>query len=180
MIFASASATAVAAFHEVDRVVDALKTQPELRLGTDIAKTEPGKPQTIMLLGSDRRPKRNVEGAKDDARSDTIILVRLDPRKNATALMSLPRDLKVRIPGYGTDKINAAYEKGGPRLTLKTVKNLTGLRINHVINVDFRSFYAGVNALGCIYTDVDRRYFNNSAQFRLHKRPRGLPAAVRP
>ena len=173
VIFASASATAVAAFREVDRVVNALRVQPELKLGRDVAKTEPGKPQTIMLLGSDKRPKGNVEGAATDARSDTIILVRLDPKKKATALMSLPRDLKVQIPGHGTDKINAAYEKGGPRLTLNTVKELTGLRINHVINVDFRSFYAGVNALGCVYTDVDRRYFNNTAQFAYINVPAG-------
>lgn len=173
VIFASASATAVAAFREVDRVVNALRVQPELRLGRDIAKTEPGKPQTIMLLGSDRRPKGNLEGAAQDARSDTIILVRLDPKKRATALMSLPRDLKVQIPGHGTDKINAAYEDGGPRLTLKTVKQLTGLRINHVINIDFRSFYAGVNALGCVYADVDRRYFNNSAEFAYINVPAG-------
>ena len=52
------------------------------------------------------------------ARSDTIMLVRLDPDSDATTLMSLPRDLKVEIPGHGTDKINAAYELGGPRLTL--------------------------------------------------------------
>jgi len=173
VIFASASATAVAAFREVDQVVNALRLQPELKLGGDIAKTEPGKPQTIMLLGSDRRPKNNLEGAAEGARSDTIILVRLDPKKKATALMSLPRDLKVQIPGHGTDKINAAYEQGGPRLTLKTVKQLTGLRINHVINIDFRSFYAGVNALGCIYADVDRRYFNNSAQFAYINVPAG-------
>jgi polyisoprenyl-teichoic acid--peptidoglycan teichoic acid transferase len=173
VIFASASATAVAAFREVDQVVNALRVQPELKLGADIAKTEPGKPQTIMLLGSDRRPKNNLEGAEAGARSDTIILVRLDPKKRATALMSLPRDLKVKIPGHGTDKINAAYEDGGPRLTLKTVKQLTGLRINHVINIDFRSFYAGVNALGCVYADVDRRYFNNSAEFAYINVPAG-------
>ena len=162
VVFASAGATAVAAFHEVDRVVSALKIQPELELGTELAQTDPGKPQTIMLLGSDRRPKQNVEGAAAGARSDTIILIRLDPSKRATAMMSLPRDLKVEIPGHGTDKINAAYEIGGPKLTLKTVKRLTGLRINHVINVDFAGFYQAVNAIGCVYADIDRRYYNNS------------------
>ena len=60
------------------------------------------------------------------------MLVRLDPSKKATALMSFPRDLKVEIPGVGTDKINAAFSFGGPKLTVKTVKKLTGLRINHV------------------------------------------------
>src|SRR5215211_4607571 len=79
--------------------------------------------------------------------------------------MSLPRDLKVNIPGHGVDKINAAYDIGGPRLTLRTVKELTGLRINHVINVDFRGFYAAVNAIGCVYADIDRRYLNQSAEY---------------
>ncbi len=67
-----------------------------------------------MILGSDRRPKNNVEGGAGDARSDTIMLVRLDPDKEATALMSLPRDLKVEIPGHGVDKINAAYDARRP------------------------------------------------------------------
>jgi LCP family protein required for cell wall assembly len=162
VLFASAGATAIAAFHEVDTVVDALKIRPELHLGTELAQTDPGKPQTIMLLGSDRRPKNNVEGAAPGARSDTIMLIRLDPDKEATAMMSLPRDLKVDIPGHGVDKINAAYELGGPKLTLKTVKKLTGLRINHVVNVDFKGFYAAVNAIGCVYADIDRRYYNNT------------------
>ena len=80
--------------------------------------------------------------------------------------MSLPRDLKVQIPGHGTDKINAAYELGGPRLTLRTVKQLTGLSINHVINVTFGGFWRAVNAIGCVYADIDRRYFNDNAGVR--------------
>ncbi len=164
VVFATASATAVAAFREVDKVVEALRPgKNDLKLGSDIAKTDPGEPQTIMLLGSDRRPKNAKDGgAGAGARSDTIILARLDPDKKATALMSLPRDLKVQIPGHGTDKINAAYELGGPRLTLKTVKLLTGLSINHVINVDFRGFQKAIDAIGCIYADIDRTYFNDS------------------
>ncbi|HYP48425.1 MAG TPA: LCP family protein [Thermoleophilaceae bacterium] len=165
VILASAGATAVAAFREVDRVVSALKQQPELKLGKQLAQTDPGDPQTLMILGSDRRPQINTEGALPGARSDTIILMRLDPDKKAIALMSLPRDLQVRIPGHGTDKINAAYEQGGPKLTLQTVKRLTGLPINHVINVDFRGFWAAVDAIGCVYADIDRRYYNNSAAY---------------
>jgi LCP family protein required for cell wall assembly len=165
VIFAAAGATAVAAFHEVDKVVSALQEGTELKLGKNtLATTDPGKPQTILILGSDRRPKTNGEGASG-ARSDTIMLVRLNPDKDATAIMSLPRDLKVRIPGRGVDKINAAYEYGGPALTLKTVKQLTGLPINHVVNVTFKGFWRAVNAIGCVYTDVDRDYFNDSAEF---------------
>ena len=93
------------------------------------------------------------------------MLVRLDPDKEATAIMSLPRDLKVEIPGHGTDKINAAYELGGPGLTLETVKAVTGLPINHVINVHFDGFWRAVNAVGCVYADIDRRYYNDSAEY---------------
>jgi LCP family protein required for cell wall assembly len=165
IVFAAAGATAVAGFHEVDKVVDALKLGKPINLGKGtLAETDPGKPQTLMILGSDRRPKDNVEGA-GGARSDTIMLVRLDPDKEATAIMSLPRDLKVEIPGHGTDKINAAYELGGPGLTLETVKAVTGLKINHVINVHFSGFWRAVNAVGCVYADIDRRYFNDSAEY---------------
>ena len=165
VVFAAAGATAVAAFHEIDTVVSALEEGTELKLGKNtLAQTDPGKPQTLLILGSDRRPRANAEGASG-ARSDTIMLVRLNPDKEATAIMSLPRDLKVRIPGHGVDKINAAYEYGGPALTLQTVKQLTGLPVNHVINVTFRGFWRAVNAIGCVYADVDRDYFNDSAEF---------------
>ena len=165
-VFASAAATAVATFHEVDKIVDKLKLGPELKLGKGkLATTDPGKPQTLMILGSDERPKNNSEGALGGSRSDTIMLVRLDPDKKATAIMSLPRDLKVEIPGHGTDKINAAYEIGGPELTLETVKAVTKLPINHVINVHFNGFWRAVNAVGCVYADIDRRYYNDSAEY---------------
>jgi LCP family protein required for cell wall assembly len=164
-IFAAAGATAVAAFHEVDKVVDALELSPEIRLGEgDLAQTDPGEPQTIMILGSDRRPKGNQEGAAG-ARSDTIMLVRLDADKEATAILSLPRDLRVEIPGIGVDKINAAYDYGGPRKTLETVKAVTGLRVNHLVNVHFAGFWRAVNAVGCVYVDIDRRYYNDSAAY---------------
>ena len=66
-----------------------------------------GGPQTILVLGSDRRFV-DIK-AKNPVRSDTIMLLRLDPSKGATAVMSIPRDLKVDIPGHGNSKINEAY-----------------------------------------------------------------------
>ena len=90
------------------------------------------------------------------------MLLRLDPDKNAIALMSIPRDLKVEIPGYGTEKFNAAYAYGGAKLTLQVVKELTGLPINHVVNVDFLGFVRAVDAIGCVYVDVDRRYYHSN------------------
>ena len=90
------------------------------------------------------------------------MLLRLDPDRGLIAMMSIPRDLKVEIPGYGTDKFNDAYSYGGPKLTLQTVKQLTGLPINHVVNVDFLGFARAVNAIGCVYVDVDHRYYHSN------------------
>lgn len=175
IVIATAGATSFLAFREIDNVVSSLRTNESIQLGkTDIAKTDPGQPQTILLLGSDRRPAGARDGGGGTgARSDTIILARLDPKRKATALMSLPRDLRVQIPGHGTGKINQAYEIGGPALTLRTVKSLTRLPINHVINVDFGGFERAVNAIGCIYLDVDRRYFNDSAAYAYINVPSG-------
>jgi polyisoprenyl-teichoic acid--peptidoglycan teichoic acid transferase len=112
--------------------------------------------QTILILGSD---KRNQEISGKYGLSDTTMLLRLDPDRGAIALLSLPRDLKVEIPGIGTSKLNDAYANGGPKLTLQTVKQLTDLQINHLVNVDFTGFARAVNAIGCVYVDVDRRYY---------------------
>jgi LCP family protein required for cell wall assembly len=164
VLAAAASATGVAAFHEIDKVVNAFKHGNTIQLPLDLAQADNGKPQTILLIGADQR----APGAADyhiGARSDTMMLVRLDPSKRATALMSLPRDLKVRIPGHGTDKLNAAYAKGGVKLTVRTIKLLTGLRINHVVNIDFRGFRKAINALHCVYVDVDRHYYNASGGY---------------
>ena len=132
----------------------------------EIDRAQAGEAQTIMILGSDQRYGDKKLGLKP--RSDTIILVRLDPDKEATAVMSVPRDLKVHIPGYGTDKINAAYELGGPRLTVKTVKSLFAkpgkpFKINHVVNVNFNGFRKVVDYIGGVYVDIDRHYFNDNS-----------------
>jgi LCP family protein required for cell wall assembly len=123
-----------------------------------------GKAQTILVLGSDRR---FIDVKQDNpARSDTMMLVRLDPSKEATAVMNIPRDLQVpiQVPGGGIDttKINAAYSYGGPALAVKTVRNLLHIPINHVVNVNFGGFERAVNRLGCVYVDVDRRYYHSN------------------
>jgi LCP family protein required for cell wall assembly len=156
------TATAVASgllleFHQ-DVTVLANEATPIPGVKNVLDEVSAGAPQTILLLGSDRR---FGDGKGNPPRSDTIIVVRLDPDRKATAIMSLPRDLKVTIPGHGTDKINGAYHDGGPKLTVRTVRDLLGIPINHVINVNFGGFARAVNRLGCVYADVDRRYFND-------------------
>ena len=130
-----------------------------------LSDVEGGAPQTILIIGSDKR----TTAPGDPGRSDTTMLLRVDPDKEFLSLLSLPRDLQVEIPGYGTDKLNAAYsygeqfeakQGGGSQLTLRTVKDLLGIDINHIVNVNFEGFYDAINAIGCVYIDVDRYYFN--------------------
>jgi LCP family protein required for cell wall assembly len=123
-----------------------------------LAQTHGGEPENILIIGSDKRASE----PEDPGRSDTTLLLRLDPDKEAIALMSIPRDLKVEIPGFGTEKFNAAYTYGGPKLTLQVVKELTGLPINHVVNVDYLGFVRAVDAIDCVYVDVDRRYYHSN------------------
>jgi len=127
-----------------------------------LADVEPGKPQTILVIGDDRRKAEALQKHPPPTRSDTMILVRLDPSKGATALMSLPRDLLVNIPGHGKQKLNAAFAYGEDRLTLRTVRNLLHIPIHHYVRVTFWGFRGAVDRLGCVYVDVDHRYFNDN------------------
>ena len=72
-----------------------------------------------------------------------LLTVRLDPHKRATALMSLPRDLLVDIPGHGRQKLNAAFAFGEDRLTLRTVRDLLKIPIHHYVRVTFWGFTRG-------------------------------------
>ncbi len=134
-----------------------------------LPEVKPGGARTLLLLGSDHRAKTSFDGRRGDDKplSDTIVLVRLDPKRKRIAVLSIPRDLAVTIPGVGEGiKINAAYTDGGPSKTLATVKllfkNATGkdLAVNSVIDVDFNGFQRAVNYIGGVYVDVDRRYYN--------------------
>jgi LCP family protein required for cell wall assembly len=179
IVVLTAGATATAALLKLEDVLvgNPADSPPPVRTkpGT-ITVAKPGKPQTLLILGSDRRysdlKKNNpLLTRSNPARSDTILLVRLDPDQEATAVLSIPRDLKVFIPGHGYDKINAAYSYGGPDLTAQTVKQLLGgITINHIVNINFQGFRQAVNAVGCIYADVDRRYYHSNL---------GLPVSQR-
>lgn len=110
---------------------------------------------TILLLGIDRR--------EDEAtRSDTMILVNIDPVAKTAGMLSIPRDMQVTIPGYGIDKINAAYAYGdrddvpggGPVLTIRTIEANFGIRIDYFAQVDFDGFITIVDTIGGITVDV--------------------------
>jgi polyisoprenyl-teichoic acid--peptidoglycan teichoic acid transferase len=113
--------------------------------------------QTILLIGSDHR----WEGG-EGARSDTIMLARVQPDRHRIALLSIPRDLYVEIPGHGHDRINMAFRYGGERLLTRVVRETLGVEIDHFVEVDFHGFKGVVSALGGIWFPVDQRYFNEN------------------
>ncbi|MBA2385206.1 MAG: LCP family protein [Actinobacteria bacterium] len=116
------------------------------------------KPSLILLLGTDG----DRTAAREDARrSDSILIVRTDPSRHRLAYLSIPRDLRVDIPGHGPNKINTAFQLGGPVLAMRTVRALTGLHVNHVVLVDFQNFREVIDALGGIEIDVPRPIVSN-------------------
>jgi LCP family protein required for cell wall assembly len=163
IVAVSASTTATAALLYIDSIAKDLGVKNDkLQRQVDnfLTDAEDGEPQNFLIVGSDKRA--GAEFAEDKGRSDTAMLVRLDPQKDLISMMSIPRDLKVEIPGVGTGKFNEAYFYGGTKLTLQVVKELTGQPIHHVVNIDFLGFAQGVYAIGCVYTDVDRRYYHSN------------------
>jgi LCP family protein required for cell wall assembly len=164
------TAVATVALREIDDVLSPLR---DGRADIDVPELDipdPGGPRTFMVLGSDARQGADAGMAP---RSDTILLARADPDKDAIAVMSIPRDLKVEIPGHGEGKINSAFEiggrRGGPRLVVRTVKNLfedtTGenFPITNVMIIDYEAFRRAVNFIGGVYVDIDRDYFNDNS-----------------
>ncbi len=161
----AASATAVAGLLQVRQITQDLDVTPAFKSSpVRVTIPNPGSPQTILLVGSDHRAGTPFR----DLNTDTMMLVRLDPASSTINLLSVPRDLKVEVPEGGTlvtDKLNAAYYFGGPNLLIKILQQqvFPGIKVNHVVDVGFGGFEQMINAIGCVYTDVDHRYYNNTA-----------------
>jgi LCP family protein required for cell wall assembly len=160
LITGAAATTAVAGLLQVKDIVSDITQNPGIK-SNQIVLPAAGAPQTILLIGSDHRAGAPVQGAN----TDTMLLVRLNANSSTINVMSIPRDLQVDIPGHGISKINAAYSEGGYGLLIKTIKQnvFPKLKVNHIVDTNFTGFSDLVDAIGCVYADVDRRYFNVSA-----------------
>ena len=114
------------------------------------------RPVIFLLIGQDRRK----EFGEKRGRSDTLMLVRVDPKTKTVSMLSFPRDWIVNIPGYGPQEITNSFILGGPKLTIDTIAAVTGITPNYYVSVDFDAFTKTVNAFDGAYIDVDRRYYN--------------------
>jgi LCP family protein required for cell wall assembly len=113
---------------------------------------------TILLLGTD---SSTVAGRSGDRHSDSIMILRTDPSHHQLSYLSIPRDLLVHVDGVGNAKINAAYQAGGPALAIKTIRQFTGVPIDHVVIVDFNQFKDLIDAEGGITVNVPEPILSN-------------------
>jgi LCP family protein required for cell wall assembly len=145
-----------------ERMVPPIPLQPQPDLD---------KPINILLLGADSRTK------SDPGRTDTMILVRLDPATKHIRLLSLPRDTRVTIPGHGVNKLNQAssgyYRDGGTSLLVDTITTdlLPGLRIDYTVKTDFAGFAAIIDALGGVTIDVEERMLYKAVDVLIDLQP---------
>ncbi len=163
----AASATAVVilptAVPNVDQLtIDPVGEAPTPQAGASSFGIEPWDGQerfTILLMGWDRRPGDPPDAAY---RTDTMMLVSLDPATHQVGVLSIPRDLYVNIPGYSQlQRINSAYVLGelrqpgyGPQLAMQTVQYNLGMRVHDYLIVDFSAFIKVIDAIGGITVDV--------------------------
>ncbi|SDN43982.1 transcriptional attenuator, LytR family [Geodermatophilus siccatus] len=104
-------------------------------------------PVTFLLVGSDTRATAE-EGIAAGGRSDAIMIARFSADRQHAQLISVPRDSWVDVPGHGMDKVNAAYAYGGPALLIRTVEQLTDVRIDHYVAIDFEGLIQVTDDLG--------------------------------
>ncbi len=162
VIGGTAATTAVAGLLQFKQLAAEISITPAIK-HANVTVATPGNPQTLLLIGSDHRAGEPFKAAN----TDTMMLVRLNASSRTINLLSVPRDLRVQIPEGGvpvTDRLNAAYSIGGPNLLVRVMSKqvFPGLHVNHIVDVNFGGFRDLVNAIGCVYVDVDHRYYNNT------------------
>lgn len=133
-------------------VIDEVTVSPEVDAVLDET-PETGEPMTFLVLGSDSREGLPEDweddfGAFGGERADVIMLAHVLPEQGRIQLLSIPRDLRVEIPGHGFDKINAAFAFGGAELAVETIRQSLDVPIHHYVEVDFAGFAAIVEAVG--------------------------------
>ena len=152
LVIAGVVATVIAwpGYQKFDRAVDKSNKRIDKKTRAELAPDDGWiwrKGTTVLLLGVDSK-------AGEPARSDTIMLMRFNPKTHTINQLSIPRDTRVLLPNGTYDKINTAMFWGGPSMAIRTVKQLLGIDVNHVAVVDFKGFPRLVNAVGGVDMNV--------------------------
>ena len=144
----------------IDRIEGVMPDEGSKRPGPNVEGTE-----NWLLVGSDSR-EQNTTGEGNQVwkpgqqRTDTIMLLHLPADRKKAYIVSFPRDSWVEVPGYGKQKVNAAFSYGGPTLLIETVEALTGIRIDHYGAIDFEGFKAMTDALGGVTVNIKESVYD--------------------
>jgi polyisoprenyl-teichoic acid--peptidoglycan teichoic acid transferase len=118
------------------------------KLDAALTKAKAMEPFNVLVLGADYRPGDTAY------RTDSIIVAHVDPKAKRVWLLSIPRDTRVELPGQGAHKITEAHVFGGAEGSIAAVEKLTGLKMNHYLELNFQGFRDAVNALGGVWVNV--------------------------
>lgn len=147
-------------YYQVDQTVKKIQS-PVKNTGDKVVEKQ--KPVSVLLLGVDQRPGER-------GRSDSIMIMTLNPTQNESRLISIPRDTKVEIVGRGTnDKINHAYSFGGPEMAIKTVEKFLDIPINYYAEINMEGFTSLVDAVGGVTVNNDLDFKVGEKQFTVGK-----------
>lgn len=147
-------------YYQVDQTVKKIQS-PVKNTGDKIVEEQ--KPVSVLLLGVDQRPGER-------GRSDSIMVMTLNPTRNESRLISIPRDTKVDIVGKGTnDKINHAYSFGGPEMAIKTVEKFLDIPINYYAEINMEGFTSLVDAVGGVTVNNDLDFTVSGTHFPVGK-----------
>jgi LCP family protein required for cell wall assembly len=177
VLVCAAGASAVFVLEQVHTIKVALSQNKSLNIAPgELANPAAGGPETLLLVGDDtRRGFKYYRGSVPDLANE-MLLVRLDPSKPYISMMSIPRELMatiynasgqlVYVNNQPQNRLNSALSQGnlsqGIRALLSTIQHDLGLSINHVIVATFASFERAVDEMGCVYSTVDQRYYNDN------------------
>lgn len=140
----------IPAIHPIQ--LPSLPVVPEIRPSILLPDWQGSERINVVLLGIDQRDNEPINGS----RSDTILIMSIDPVSKGAAMISIPRDLWVSIPGCGAQRINVAHACGGPELAQRTVEANFGITAKYYARVNFRGFEQIVDAVGGVIVDVER------------------------
>lgn len=147
-------------YYQVDQTVKKIQS-PVKNTGDKVVEDQ--KPVSVLLLGVDQRPGER-------GRSDSIMVMTLNPTRNESRLISIPRDTKVDIVGHGTnDKINHAYSFGGPEMAIKTVEKFLDIPINYYAEINMEGFTSLVDAVGGVTVNNDLDFTVSGTHFPVGK-----------
>jgi polyisoprenyl-teichoic acid--peptidoglycan teichoic acid transferase len=161
VLLCAAGTSAVFWSGQVGTLKKALNLNPTLQVGSGLTPASFGGPENLLLVGNDQRARTTTTPVLPH--SNEMLLVRFDPSKPYISMMSIPRELMVPIQcpnGLATTRLNYALTCGGIPTLVKTIKQVTGAPINHVVEIDFGQFKQAVNEMGCVYSTIDRRYYH--------------------